>query len=95
MKRWPPSLRTLARARSPFLVRAPEPGKIPAPETIVSMAGAGVLSSSPQPLTARPGRPLTLNGALRASPRRRGASATAAPTRGEGFPLKGFQIAAP
>lgn len=50
------------------------------------MTGAGDLFSSPQPVTAKPVRPLPLKGALRGLPQK-GSAETQGSDAGEGFPL--------
>jgi hypothetical protein len=51
------------------------------------MMGAGDLFSSPQPVTAKPVRPLPLKGALRGLPQK-GAAETQGSDAGEGLPLQ-------
>ena len=50
------------------------------------MTGAGDLFSSPQPVTAKPVRPLPLKRALRGLPQK-GSTETQGSDAGEGFPL--------
>lgn len=58
------------------------------------MTGAGELFSSPQPVTAKPVRPLPLKGALRGIPPHKGAVETQGLDVGEGFPqYLDFQLA--
>jgi hypothetical protein len=58
------------------------------------MTGAGGLSSSLQPVTAKPSALSLSKGALRGSPRRRGGVGDRGADRGEASP-QAFQIAAP
>jgi hypothetical protein len=64
------------------------------PSWDISMTGAGGLSSSLRPVTAKPVHPLTLKGGRCGDlPAERGCVGDRGADQGEGFPLQAFQIA--